>query len=211
LGDEPKPPPYLAPYLRAARLHGGGFGALLWASPYTQAARFDAIRRLGDLAGRSVLDVGCGRADLLDYLLSRGVVPAEYTGIEAVADLAAAARAKGDDSAPPTRCRRTIVEADFVAEPARLFVGADVVVMSGSLNTAEDETFYATLRTAFAAAGERVVFNFLASPDLAAADYLRWRRPADVVAFARELSADVRTLQDYLPGDCTVAVRKPAR
>lgn len=198
-------PPYLAPYLRAARVHGGGFGSLLWASPYTQAGRFGAIRRLaGDLTARSVLDVGCGRADLLDYLIAQGVVPAEYIGIEAVADLAAAAREKARAPSPP--CRRTIIEADFVTDPTRLFVGADAVVLSGSLNTAEDETFYATLRTAFAAARERLVFNFLASPDLAAADYLRWRRPADVLAFARGLSRDVRWLEDYLPGDCTVAL-----
>jgi SAM-dependent methyltransferase len=204
LSDPWKPPAYLAPYLRAAQLHGGGFGSLLWASPFTQAARFEAIRRLaGDLAGRSVLDVGCGRADLLDFLIARGATPATYVGVEAVAELAAAAREK--DHGP---CRRTIVEADFVTEPARLFVGADVVVLSGSLNTAEDETFYATLRTAYAAAGERLVFNFLASPNLAAADYLRWRRPADVLAFARGLSREVRSLEDYLPGDCTVALGK---
>ena len=78
-----------------------------------------------------------------------------------------------------------------------------MVVFSGSLNTAEDDDFYTTLRRAFEAAAEALVFNFLADAYLAGADYLHWRRPEDVIAFASQLSADVRTLDDYLPGDFT--------
>jgi hypothetical protein len=37
---------YLIPYQRAAALHGAEFESLLWASPQTQAARFDAFGRL---------------------------------------------------------------------------------------------------------------------------------------------------------------------
>jgi hypothetical protein len=53
-----------------------------------------------------------------------------------------------------------------------------------------------------------VVFNFLCNSYLAGADYLRWRRPDDVIAFARQLTPGVRTLDDYLHGDFTVALRK---
>ena len=195
--------PYLLPYLRAADKNGAEFPSLLWASPDTQAARFDAIERLGHLHGKSVLDVGCGRADLLDFLLDRGVTPADYVGIEAVEDLAAAAEAK--------RRRFTdvrIVRADFVREPLRLFIAADVVVFSGSLNTLEDADFYTTLRRAFEACAEALVFNFLANAYLAGAPYLRWRRAADVVDFASKTSHEVHTLDDYLHGDFTVAVHK---
>ena len=140
-------PPYLAPYRRAARAHGAGFGSLLWASPSTQAARFEAIARIHPLEGKSLLDVGCGRADLLDFLRARGVRLADYIGIEAVDELADAAARKQADGV-------RIIRADFVQDPARMFVGADVVVFSGSLNTADDEVFYATLRRAYDAAAE---------------------------------------------------------
>jgi len=195
--------PYLLPYLRAADKHGAGFGSLLWASPQTQAARFDAIGRLAPLHGKSVLDVGCGRADLLDFLLDRGVRPADYVGIEAVEELAAAAEARRR----PMKGVR-IVRADFVRQPLRLFVGADVVVFSGSLNTIEDDAFYTTVRRGFEACAEALVFNFLCNSYLAGADYLRWRRAADVIAFASQLSPDVRSLDDYLHGDLTVAILK---
>jgi SAM-dependent methyltransferase len=197
------PEPYLLPYLRAADKHGADFPSLLWASPQTQSARFNAIERLGRLHGKSVLDVGCGRADLLDFLLDRGVRPADYVGIEAVEELARAAEARRRRMNPVR-----ILRADFVREPLKLFVAADVVVFSGSLNTIEDDAFYTTVHRAFEACAETLVFNFLANAYLAGADYLRWRRPADVVAFASQLSPDVHTLDDYLHGDFTVAIRK---
>jgi hypothetical protein len=168
----------------------------------TQGLRFEAIRRIEDLSGKSLLDVGCGRADLLDYLLRHGVRLADYIGIEAVDALADAAESK---RLPNT----TIVRADFVAEPLRLFVGADVVVLSGSLNTADDPAFYVTLSRAYDAAVQSLVFNFLSSTRLAGQSYLYWRRPDDVLRFVRGLSPHVTFLQDYLAGDMTVRVRKP--
>ena len=93
-------PDYLEPYRDAARRYAGGFLSLLWASPDTQAARFDAICRLERFAGRSILDVGCGRADLLDYLIARNATPADYIGIEAIPELATIAPTNDIDARP---------------------------------------------------------------------------------------------------------------
>ena len=194
-------PQYLQPYLDAARRHGAGFGALLWAAPATQAARFDAICRMVDLNGRSVLDVGCGRADFFDHLNARRIKVAKYIGLEAVPALVDAARAKA-------RGDYEIVEGDFVTDPQRLRVGAQVIVLSGSLNTLESPEFYSTLRHAYDAANEALAFNFLCSTTLAGASYLRWHPVDEVVRFAQTLSHRVVKLEDYLPGDCSFAVEK---
>lgn len=194
-------PAYLEPYLRAADQHGAGFQSLLWASPKTQAVRFDALARAYDFSGASVLDVGCGRADLLDYFLQRDIRPNDYIGLEAVNDLARAAEAKNHP-----HCQ--IIRADFIADSRRMFVGADVVVFSGSLNTLGKQEFYLSLRRAFDACADSVAFNFLASPALAGKDYLTWHRPGDVLAFARSLHAEVSVFDDYLDGDCTLLMRK---
>ena len=196
-------PAYLAPYERAASRHGAGFSALLWATPQTQAVRFAALTRLVGLNGKSILDVGCGRADLLDFLLARDVRPAHYVGLEGVAALADAAEAKNHPDA-------MIVRADFVREPLRLFVAADVVYFSGSLNTLDPALFYATIRKAYDAAAEALVFNFLASPELAGVSYLHWHQPNEVWAFCKTLTDAVRRLDDYLRGDTTFALTKPA-
>jgi len=193
--------PYLSPYVWATERHGARFESLLWASPASQRARFEAIARLCDFGGRKVLDAGCGRADFLDYLLERGITPAHYVGIEAIGELAEAGRQKN-------RQRSVIVQADFVREPSRLLVGADVVVLCGSMNTFDAARFFGTIRTAYDAATEAVVFNFLSSPRLAAAEWLSWHEPADVLAFAERFSDGVESLADYMDGDCTVAIRK---
>ena len=198
---------YLSPYLDAAKRHGDGFGALLWASPDTQRLRFETIRAIYSPAGKSVLDVGCGRGDYLAHLLQEDCLPADYIGIEAVAPLYQRAAKLATASAP--RIRAKIILADFVQEPARLFAGADVVTFSGSLNTLEHEQFYQTLTRAFDAAAEALVFNFLRSPMLAGQSFLKWRRVDDVLQFLRPLSEHVQLRSDYLEGDSTMCVLKP--
>ena len=198
---------YLMPYLDAARRHGEGFESLLWATPATQARRFDALARLCDFSGITLLDAGCGRADLLDFLVGRGSAPARYIGLEAVADLARAARRKphGDQRV------YQIIEADFVREPRRFAAGADVIAFSGSLNTLGPPDFYRTLEAAFKAARRCVVFNFLSSKTLAGVDWLTWHEKGRVLAFARQLTGEVRMLDDYIKGDCSVLMTRPEK
>jgi SAM-dependent methyltransferase len=197
-------PDYLEPYHRAGREHGDGFGALLWASPQTQAARFAALAQHCPFAGLNVLDVGCGRADLLDYLVAGERAPAHYTGIEAVPALAEAARQKQHANA-------IVIEDDFVQHPARMLVGADVIVFCGSLNTLSEEHFYDALNTAFEATAEWLAFNFLCSTRLAAVDWLTWHRRDTVLAFATRLTPSVTVDERYMDGDCTMVMRKHER
>lgn len=197
----PRSPQYLEPYASAARQHGPGFKALLWASRATQAQRFDALAKLCNLTGKSVLDVGCGHADLAGYLIEHRIEYAEYRGLEAMDDFATAAEKKDYP-----RC--TIARGDFVTEPVKMFVAADVVVFSGSLNTLDQETFYATLRRAFDATAHQLIFNYLDSPYLANARFLTWHRPDMVLAFARGLTPDVNELSNYMEGDRTLLLEK---
>ena len=80
--------------------------------------------------------------------------------------------------------------------------------MDGSLNTLEPEDFSQVLQRAFAASRRAVVFNFLCSPLLAAASFLRWHDAGDVLRFARTLTPEVSVRDNYIPGDCTVALWK---
>ena len=195
-------PAYLQPYAGAVKRHGGSdFRVLLWASKRTQEQRFDALLKLADPTGLAVLDLGCGRADLLDYMIRRNQRPRRYVGIEGVRDLAEAAQAKGLPG-----CR--IIIADFVREPRRMQVEADVIYCSGALNTIENDPFYETLRNAFAAARQALVFNFLSSDLLAGVSYLHWRPRREVVTFARSLTPEVEVLEGYIEGDCTICMRK---
>jgi SAM-dependent methyltransferase len=195
-------PPYLFPY-HEARQHGAkGIHALLWTSKEGQRIRFDIIARSCPLAGKRILDVGCGRADLLGYLLERGIVPAHYTGVEKISATIRSARRQKYE-----RC--TIVSADFVREPEKLQVGADVVIFSGSLNTLTRPQFYRVLRAAWAATGQWLAFNFLSSKYWCGEEWLNWHRRQTVLDFCRSLGGEPRFADGYLIGDCTVAVKKP--
>jgi hypothetical protein len=202
--DQQEHPPYLRPYAAAAHRHGPTFRALLWASRQTQELRFDAMLRLADPSNLSVLDLGCGCGDLFDFFLARGVAPVRYVGIEGVSELADVAKRKH-----PAVAESAIVCADFVAEPWRVrAVEPAIVYCSGALNTIDSADFHGTIRNAFAAARRTLVFNFLSSPLLAGETYLRWHHRRDVLAFARSLTRSVDVLDDYIDGDCTIAMRK---
>jgi len=192
---------YLTPYARARGRKMRGARALLWMGRRDQLVRFEALVRNCRLEGQHVLDVGCGPADLLGYLRQRAIAPAHYTGLEAQPWLVRAARRRRYE-----RC--SIVTGDFVRHPETMSVGADIVVFSGSLNLLSSRQFYGSLRAAWAAAGRCLVFNFLCSPELSNAPWLRWHRRAAVRAFAEELGAEVRLDDGYEPGDCTAVMRK---
>jgi SAM-dependent methyltransferase len=195
----PRQPSYLVPYSRARR--APGVRALLWDGPHDQTVRFDAIVRACPLDALHVLDVGCGPADFLGYLHQRDINPARYTGLEAQTWLARAARRRRYRSC-------SIVEGDFVKEPGKLFVGADVVVFSGSLNLLTSRQFYRSVCYGWEAAREWLAFNFLCTPDLAGAQYLVWHRRKAVLALARRLGAITRMDDTYEAGDCLVVMRK---
>ncbi len=199
--------PYLRPYVEAMQRHGLSTQALLWINEGTQRLRFDALVRAIDLTGRRVLDAGCGRADLLDYLLGRNMTPAHYIGLEALDEFLIDARRRFAEQHEIAQ----FIAGDFVTRPAGLFVGADVIVFSGSLNTLSVDDFHGVLRRAFEAASVAVAFNFLSSGELAGAPYLAWHRRAAVEAFGRSIgAARIHSIADYMNGDCTCVFERPA-
>jgi hypothetical protein len=195
-------PFYLRPYQDAREQGMKGFRALLWSSREGQAIRFEMIARGLELTDRRILDVGCGRADLLVYLQEHGIVPAHYTGLEMMpAAIRSARRRRLAD------CR--IVAGDFVREPETMAVGAEVVIFSGSLNTLSRPQFYRTLTAAWAAAGRALAFNFLCSRFWCGEDWLTWHRRQTVLAFCRSLGGEPRAVNGYLMGDCTIVMERP--
>lgn len=200
---EDQEPEYLRPYFEARQRKERGIHALLWNSEETQRVRFEAIVRNCPLAGLSLLDVGCGRADLLGYLWERGVVPSRYTGIEAVSSSIRAARRRKYEGLH-------LIRADFVTRPEKMSIGAEAVIFSGSLSTLTEDQFYRTLRQAWAATRRWLVFNFLRTPRTPDdADWIALHDPAVVAAFARSLAAEVRVDTGYMDDDCTIVMRKP--
>jgi len=99
-----------------------------WMDRLQQLLAFEVLAAVGDLCGPaapSVLDVGCGLGDFLDYLRQRGFA-GPYTGVDLVPELIEAARVRQDDTASAISfIVADVLDADLALKPH------DYVIASG--------------------------------------------------------------------------------
>lgn len=180
------------------------FDVLDWASAASQQARFEVLLRNVRLAGRSILDVGCGLGDLAAFLAERNA-GADYTGVDVLAKMVDAARLR----VPAARFVQADIFAGQDVAPGRF----DVVFGSGifNLDLGNNARFLAAaLPRMLELARGHVVFNCLhirgplLEPGYFSCD------PNEVLALIPPAAGRVRLLDDYLPNDFTILCEKPA-
>jgi len=178
-----------------------------WCGRWDQELRFEAL--LGVFASRtrpcSVLDVGCGHGGLYAYLQRRGYDAVDYTGIDVLPDMVAAARARHPDG--------TFLNADLLSPetPAGPF---DYVLCSGALNVgvAGDHDHWAEqmLGAMWRRTERALAVNVLdvASPTqaigAAGESFIRRFERDRVANLCRALTPRVVVREDVLPGDLVV-------
>lgn len=185
--------------------HGDSHSALDWGSQAGQELRFRVLAGIGDLAGASVLDVGCGLAHFADWLQQRapGV---QYTGLDLVPGLLGAACQRR----PDLRLVGGSIQDDSVLAGESF----DYVFASGIFYTyaaGADRVLQASVRRMWSLARRGVAFNALGThaPDQVAGEY--YADPQAVLRFCRELSPCAELVIGYHPRDFTVYLhRAPA-
>jgi SAM-dependent methyltransferase len=178
------------------REYGAGSpGALGW-HPVGQQARFKVLAQIGDLSHCSVLDVGCGYADLYPFLKQR-FAGVQYHGIEHMPELLDVAQERYFHAVGIT-----LRLGDFLREPLPL---SDYVLASGALSYRHrDPRFvHQAIERLFASCRLGLGFNLLSweppgGGPLAAFD------PAEMVAFCETLAPKVVLVDGYWEGDFTV-------
>lgn len=144
--------------------------------------------------------------DLLAFLEEIGQAPSGYVGIDALESVVAAAQRRQFKTPADFRL------GDVVARP-ELFLAAgqaEVIVISGTLNTLGEAEFYRTLDHAFAAAGSCLMFNFLSTRHSPAyppgGESIVRMDPVRVLEHALAMTRKVVLRHDYYDGhDCTMA------
>ena len=172
-----------------------------WVSAESQQARFRTLVDHVDLAGKSLLDVGCGMGDLLGFLAGRGVEVA-YTGVDIIEKMVRAARQQQPGG--------KFVCADLFAENPFGGERFDVVFCSGifNLDLGNNRQFLPeALARLFEFAGEHVVFNLLHHRAERQYDHCAYYDPEEVLSHVRPIASDVRLIDDYLHNDFTVICR----
>ena len=173
-----------------------------WADAAGQQARFEVLVRHVDLAGRKLLDVGCGLGDLWAFLRKRRIT-ADYTGVDIVRKMVLAARRKH----PTGRFEHADVFAENPFGPSSF----DVVFCSGTFNLrlGNNLQFLAeALKRLFEIARETVVFNLLHHRAARRYAHCFYYDPAEVRELIRPFPCACTIYDDYLPNDFTVICRK---
>lgn len=180
-------------------MHGYSPQALYWENRDVQNIRFDVLFECGVKSGDSVLDVGCGFADLYHYMLAKGI-STEYTGIDLSPDMIEVAQTKSSDI--------TLFEGDlFDFDPPDKSV--DWVMLSGALNEPlqdEGEYLRRIIPRLFRTCKKGLAFNLL-NDDFAWPDKDRYilqaYKPDEVMRQLGQLSNKTLLRTDYLDVDAS--------
>ncbi len=189
-----------------ARYQAYGYASesLFWQSRGIQKARFKVLSEIGIRAGDSLLDVGCGFADLSSWLDGCGL-PVVYTGIDLSQDILQ----QGMRLNPELNlCSGELFDFDWQAQ------SFDWVVLSGTLNwNLHDDGEYArrVIARMFELCRCGVAFNML---DVHGCDRkllgdLRAYPPQDILKYCQRFSTHCQLRTDYLDNDFTVYMQRP--
>jgi RimJ/RimL family protein N-acetyltransferase/SAM-dependent methyltransferase len=178
--------------------HQAGPQAVNWGSEAGQMLRFSVLESVGNLAGCSVLDVGCGRGDFLAYLQSRDVT-VNYTGCDIVPAMIESAR-KRFPGVPFEVC-------DLLSASQKCDAQFDYVLASGIfyLRQREPETYMCEMISRmFRLCRRGLAFNTLSSRAEKMDKDEFYARPERVLEDCLKISRRVVVRHDYLPHDFTV-------
>ncbi len=183
--------------------------ALFWSNRDVQLKRFEVLSRIlpslkpVQHQAWSILDVGCGFADLYTYLRDKGY-NIQYTGVDLSPDMIFSA----SNMYPALNfLQGELADQDFCVQ------SFDFVFLSGALNEVVDETGdYAKslIQKIYQLARYGVAFNLLNRHDswIASRSDLQSFYPREIVVFCETFAKKVDWCADYLPNDFTVFLNK---
>lgn len=170
--------------------------ALGWREPADQLIRFKILTEIGDLNDCTVLDAGCGYADLYPFLKTRYPQLRHYYGIEQIPELFALANHHYSH-----RSDVTLIKGDFLH--TRL-PACDYVLASGSLNYGQN--IQKTVVHLFKICSVGLGFNLLQK--VKTAGILKAHQPQDILSFAGRLTSKVTLINNYSDEDFTIFLHK---
>jgi ubiquinone/menaquinone biosynthesis C-methylase UbiE len=177
--------------------------ALFWRSRGIQKTRFKVLADIGVRSGDSVLDVGCGFADLFGFLSGTQRM-VDYTGIDLSPDILAQAITLHPNIALH---QGDIFDMDWQA------ASFDWVLLSGTLNwDLHDDGSYAqrVIAKMFALCRYGVAWNMLDARhiDRSLLGDLRAYHPHEILQWCQSLSSNSQLIEGYLANDFTIYLKK---
>lgn len=182
-----------------------GYRAVGWGSQASQHKRFEVLSEIGDLRGKTILDVGCGLGAFHSWLLEQGIEHS-YHGCDITAEMVARARTRTG--------LETIYHGDVSELPQDVAEqGFDYVFASGIFCFNPEGGLPAMLSGVskmFALARRGIGFNSLSAlADAQEADEF-YAAPDECLKQCQHLSRFAVMRHDYHPADFTTYLYKDA-
>jgi len=171
--------------------YGSGIQALASGTIERRIIRFDVLKSIGDMNGKSVLDVGCGLADFYAHLREQGV-QANYTGYDITPEFVKLASERYSDAHFEVR--------DIQTEGIpRQF---DYIISSQTFNNrlAHEnnlQLMFDVLRICYNACTLGVAVDMMTSYVDFREDRLFYYQPEEIFSYAKSLTKRVTLRHDY--------------
>jgi SAM-dependent methyltransferase len=168
-----------------------------WYSCCTQETRFDILKGIGDWSHKTVLDVGCGYADLFKHIQR----DTNYTGVDIDPARIQIAKQRYPDA--------NVFVLDILDET--IDSQFDYVVASGIFSSPtahHTEWMWATIDKMFKLCKIGVAFNFISIHAKHKLDDYIYRDPDEILSYCKSISNNVVIKQEYLNNDATIYMHK---
>jgi SAM-dependent methyltransferase len=194
-------------YRTLLKEHGDSAEAAQYSSRESQFLRFAALARIGNLAGKRILDFGCGTASFAEYLKATGQTPGFYCGVDVVEEFFKHARKK-------------VPEGHFCLPDKLGDQRFDYAFVSGVFNNRRkgNRKFWQdTVTSLFTRCDEGLAFNMMTTHVDFRDPSLFYENPCSVFEFAKsKLTPFVTICNDYLVKQnsipfefCVFCLKKP--
>jgi len=174
--------------------------ALYWSNKEIQELRFKVLAEVGVASGDSILDVGCGFADLNHWLSAQGM-DVHYTGIDISPHLIEVAKKNQKNT---KLFVGELFDGNFKA------LSYDWVLLSGALNEPYNDKGKYTkkiIKEMYRLCRQGVAFNLLNANVVNAFD-LQSFQPDEILKYCQGISPKCTLRTDYLDNDFTVHMHK---
>lgn len=174
-----------------------------WANKSSQEARFEALLEIGNIHGKTVLDVGCGTGHLLEFLKKKRVRIAGYLGCDIVLEAVQMAREKYPDYQ---------FKATDILKLRPGMEAFDYVLGSGLFALKEDSwtsRMLEIIQTMFQACRIGVGVNFLSRYSKVQDTISQYSDPGKILSLLmKEVTINIVLRHDYKENDFTVYLYK---
>jgi SAM-dependent methyltransferase len=166
-----------------------------WKDFAQQKLRFDILTSDIDLNHKKIMDIGCGFGDLINYLISKGIILEEYIGVEVSKKMLEIAK-KNTIAQRNTK----YVNANVFKDPMDITV--DIAIMSGLLNLRQSTNSSSEILQSFLLkvrplVTEGLIFNLLTDEvDFEQPHHLHYN-PSTTQLIVQNFFKDVSIKKDY--------------